>query len=105
MVDTSAPASRLDTDPRRAHVSLSKHPYQIGVFGSGTIGPRVYELAYQVGAEIAKQGHILISGGMTGTMEASSRGASDADVNRPGMSGDSSSWKGWGHVRWFIEEV
>lgn len=34
MVDTSAPASRLDTDPRRAHVSLSKHPYQIGVFGS-----------------------------------------------------------------------
>ncbi|CLQ42524.1 PPE family protein [Mycobacterium tuberculosis] len=26
-------------------------------------------------------------------------------VNRPGMSGDSSSWKGWGHVRWFIEEV
>lgn len=40
MVDTSAPASRLDTDPRRAHVSLSKHPYQIGVFGSGTIGPK-----------------------------------------------------------------
>ncbi|CKV62148.1 MmpS family membrane protein [Mycobacterium tuberculosis] len=27
------------------------------------------------------------------------------EVNRPGMSGDSSSWKGWGHVRWFIEEV
>ncbi|RDZ94002.1 hypothetical protein C3R36_02150, partial [Mycobacterium tuberculosis] len=23
-------------------------------------------------------------------------------LNRPGMSGDSSSWKGWGHVRWFI---
>ncbi|REN39240.1 hypothetical protein [Mycobacterium tuberculosis] len=29
----------------------------------------------------------------------------DGVVNRPGMSGDSSSWKGWGHVRWFIEEV
>ncbi|QOK46896.1 hypothetical protein DSK76_20270 [Mycobacterium tuberculosis] len=29
----------------------------------------------------------------------------DAGLNRPGMSGDSSSWKGWGHVRWFIEEV
>ncbi|ORC67993.1 hypothetical protein B7745_12205 [Mycobacterium tuberculosis] len=28
-----------------------------------------------------------------------------ARLNRPGMSGDSSSWKGWGHVRWFIEEV
>ncbi|WP_414000696.1 MmpS family transport accessory protein, partial [Mycobacterium tuberculosis] len=24
------------------------------------------------------------------------------DFYRPGMSGDSSSWKGWGHVRWFI---
>jgi hypothetical protein len=26
-------------------------------------------------------------------------------VNRPGMSGDSISWKGWSHVRWFVEEV
>jgi len=26
-------------------------------------------------------------------------------LNRPGMSGDSTSWKGWSHVRWFIEEV
>ncbi|TPD50380.1 PPE family protein, partial [Mycobacterium orygis] len=32
-------------------------------------------------------------------------GGSSPCVNRPGMSGDSSSWKGWGHVRWFIEEV
>ncbi|WP_031745254.1 hypothetical protein, partial [Mycobacterium tuberculosis] len=31
--------------------------------------------------------------------------AGQRNVNRPGMSGDSSSWKGWGHVRWFIEEV
>ncbi|OHO13775.1 diaminopimelate decarboxylase [Mycobacterium tuberculosis] len=31
--------------------------------------------------------------------------ARQAIMNRPGMSGDSSSWKGWGHVRWFIEEV
>ena len=26
-------------------------------------------------------------------------------VNRPGMSGDSTSWEGWSHVRWFVEEV
>jgi len=25
-------------------------------------------------------------------------------MNRPGMSGDSTSWEGWGHVRWFVEE-
>ena len=32
-------------------------------------------------------------------------GDADAAVNRPGMSGDSTSWEGWSHVRWFIEEV
>jgi hypothetical protein len=26
-------------------------------------------------------------------------------LNRPGMSGDSSCWEGWSHVRWFVEEV
>ena len=26
-------------------------------------------------------------------------------VNRPGMSGDSTSWEGWSHGRWFNEEV
>jgi hypothetical protein len=28
-----------------------------------------------------------------------------AQLNRPGMSGDSTSWEGWSHVRWFVEEV
>lgn len=27
------------------------------------------------------------------------------ELNRPGMSGDSTSWEGWSHVRWFVEEV
>ena len=26
-------------------------------------------------------------------------------LNRPGESGDSTSWEGWSHVRWFVEEV
>ena len=26
-------------------------------------------------------------------------------LNRPGMSGDSTSWEGWSHARWFVEEV
>jgi hypothetical protein len=26
-------------------------------------------------------------------------------MNRPGMSGDSTSWEGWSHARWFVEEV
>lgn len=36
---------------------------------------------------------------------SASYAAAAGPMNRPGMSGDSSSWKGWGHVRWFIEEV
>ena len=31
--------------------------------------------------------------------------SSDSWLNRPGMSGDSTSWEGWSHVRWFVEEV
>ena len=26
-------------------------------------------------------------------------------ANRPGMSGDATSWDAWSHVRWFVEEV
>lgn len=33
MVDTSAPASRLDTDPRRAHVSLVSTPTRLEFSG------------------------------------------------------------------------
>jgi hypothetical protein len=33
------------------------------------------------------------------------RALGDAIMNRPGMSGDSNSWEGWSHVRWFVEEV
>jgi len=59
-------------------VMLNETPYQIGVFGSGTVNPEHYQMAYEVGAAIAKKGHILISGGLTGAMEASSRGAAEA---------------------------
>ena len=32
-------------------------------------------------------------------------GTISPDMNRPGMSGDSTSWGVWSHVRWFVEEV
>jgi hypothetical protein len=31
--------------------------------------------------------------------------SSGPGLNRPGESGDSTSWEGWSHVRWFVEEV
>ncbi|KAX50104.1 hypothetical protein T604_03094, partial [Mycobacterium tuberculosis UT0087] len=43
--------------------------------------------------------------GIVRTVSGGECGADRVVLNRPGMSGDSSSWKGWGHVRWFIEEV
>jgi uncharacterized protein (TIGR00725 family) len=59
-------------------ITLNEQPYQIGVFGSGTVNAERYQMAYDVGAALAKNGHILISGGLTGAMEASSRGAAEA---------------------------
>lgn len=52
--------------------------FQIAVFGSGTINTDIYKIAYEVGKEIAKSGNILVNGGLSGTMEASAKGASDA---------------------------
>jgi len=59
-------------------ISLDKKPLQIGVFGSGTIDRAVYKLAFEVGQEIAWQGHIVINGGLTGVMEASAHGCAKA---------------------------
>lgn len=63
-----------------------KKRFQIGVVGSsaletaGTslITKPVMEIAYQVGQEIAKAGHILVCGGRDGVMEAVCRGAKEA---------------------------
>lgn len=52
----------------------------IGVMGAGTdlaTGQDI-RLAYQVGRTVAKIGAVLLSGGMSGVMEASCRGAKDA---------------------------
>lgn len=59
------------------------HPAEqkyIGVIGSSSNVPdAVYELAVEVGRLIAEAGCILVNGGGPGIMEASSRGAKQAD--------------------------
>jgi uncharacterized protein (TIGR00725 family) len=55
----------------------------IGVIGSsgeapGSGGADIMELAYRVGVEVATAGAVLVSGGTSGVMAASSRGASEA---------------------------
>ncbi len=47
----------------------------IAVIGGSEAGGRFLELAYQVGAELARRGAVLVCGGLGGVMEAACRGA------------------------------
>jgi uncharacterized protein (TIGR00725 family) len=51
---------------------------RIGVMGSAACSSEVYELAREVGFLIGQKGAILISGGRSGVMEASAKGAKEA---------------------------
>jgi uncharacterized protein (TIGR00725 family) len=50
----------------------------IAVIGAGQCENSIYQLAFQVGEEIAKRGAILVCGGLGGVMEAAAKGASMA---------------------------
>jgi hypothetical protein len=52
---------------------------QIGVIGGGECAPEIYEIAHEVGQEIAKNGFALVCGGLGGVMEAACRGAKAAE--------------------------
>jgi uncharacterized protein (TIGR00725 family) len=47
----------------------------IAVIGGGQCSPEVAKLAEEVGGELAKQGAVLICGGLGGVMEAACKGA------------------------------
>lgn len=52
---------------------------QILIIGhNGSITPEVAKIAYETGAEVAKSGAVLITGGMEGVMKEACRGAKDA---------------------------
>jgi uncharacterized protein (TIGR00725 family) len=55
-------------------------PTQIAVIGSGSCaqGSELAALAEEVGRRLAEAGVVVICGGMTGVMEAASRGAAEA---------------------------
>jgi len=48
------------------------------VIGASKCGKELYELAYEVGREIAKKKAILICGGLSGVMDAAAKGAKEA---------------------------
>jgi uncharacterized protein (TIGR00725 family) len=49
----------------------------IGVIGGSEVSPQIAQLAEEVGREIARQGAVLVCGGLGGVMEAACKGASD----------------------------
>ena len=49
----------------------------IGIIGGSEVPPQIAELAEEVGREIARQGAVLVCGGLGGVMEAACRGASN----------------------------
>lgn len=51
---------------------------QIAVFGAGSAGDELRDLAYRTGESLARSGARLICGGRGGVMEAAARGARDA---------------------------
>ncbi|MCX5781560.1 MAG: TIGR00725 family protein [Elusimicrobia bacterium] len=50
----------------------------IGVLGGNECSGEIGKIAYQIGQEIAKAGHILICGGLGGVMEHACKGAKEA---------------------------
>lgn len=50
---------------------------KISVIGGSKVDNEIYDLACQVGREIAKSGAVLICGGLTGIMEAACKGAGE----------------------------
>ncbi len=54
-------------------------PPILGVIGTADASPNEYATAREVGALAAKKGWTLVCGGLTGVMEAASRGANESN--------------------------
>ena len=63
---------------------VRQHRRYVAVIGPGDASGELCDLAYAVGAEVAKRQAILLCGGLTGVMEAAARGARESDP--PGRS-------------------
>jgi len=50
---------------------------KISVIGGSQVDNEIYNLAYEVGREIARNGAVLVCGGLSGIMEASCKGAKE----------------------------
>lgn len=63
----------------------NSRPARIAVIGPADCSPAIASIAYRAGRKIAESGAILLSGGRTGVMEASCRGAYEAGGTTVGI--------------------
>ena len=80
---------------------------KISVFGGSQAKPDspAYEEARQLGELLARQGHIVLTGGYIGTMEAVSRGAHEAGGHVIGVTcAEIERWRVGGANQWVQEE-
>jgi len=80
---------------------------KITVFGGSAPLPdsQEYQFAYNLGKALADAGHTVLTGGYMGTMEATSRGASDAGGHVIGVTClEIERWRNRSHNPWVKEE-
>jgi uncharacterized protein (TIGR00730 family) len=80
---------------------------KISVFGGAQPkeGEAAYTEAMELGRLLAERGHIVLTGGYIGTMEAVSRGAHEAGGHVIGVTcAEIERWRGVGANRWVKEE-
>ncbi len=58
---------------------------QIGVLGASSCDAEIIDLAREVGREIARQGAVMLCGGMGGVMQAAAQGAKEAGGTTVGI--------------------
>lgn len=81
---------------------------RITVFGGSTPKPGdpAYQEAYELGSLIGSNGYAVLTGGYSGTMEAVSRGASEAGGHVIGVTCyDLENWRSLPPNRWIQEEM
>lgn len=79
----------------------------ITIFGSSQPRPNspAYQEAYNLGKALAQRGHNILTGGYIGTMEAASRGASEAGGHVIGVTcGEIEAWRPVKPNEWVQEE-
>jgi uncharacterized protein (TIGR00730 family) len=80
---------------------------KVSVFGGSQPkeGSAAYAEAQELGKLLAKHGHVVLTGGYIGTMEAVSRGASEAHGHVIGVTCDEiEHWRSIGANKWVKEE-